>query len=376
MVMVVAALAACTGDGGGDVVGPFTGEVRRYVVDRFDLPANGTRSVADDLDGDGEPDNQLAVIMVALSAAGDDLTTNAPDMVASGALASSVEIQADDLERDDRVGVRYLGADGADAVVIGGRLAGGAFRSNRTRDTRAPGRIALRLPLFADADPVAATLEGVELELDPDGAGGFEGIVRGGIPLAEAGPASYASVSQMMRWNPAGHRFFARALDTDRDGAISEPEFAASPLVTTLLAADIQLFTGGRYAPTPAGPAPDALSVAFRIHLAPCAAGRCTAAPPADRCHDRARDFGETDVDCGGPCAPCPAQAACSGPADCQGAGCDAGRCRAPTCADGLANGFETDVDCGGPCAGCAAGARCEAREDCASGACTAGVCG
>ncbi len=49
----------------------------------------------------------------------------------------------------------------------------------------------------------------------------------------------------------------------------------------------------------------------------------------AATCHDNIMNQNETEVDCGGPCAPC------------------------QTCDDGIQNQGETGVDCGGPCAPC-----------------------
>jgi len=50
--------------------------------------------------------------------------------------------------------------------------------------------------------------------------------------------------------------------------------------------------------------------------------------------------------------------------------------CVAPsTCTDGIQNQDETDVDCGGQCAPCAVGLGCGGDDDCDSGACTNGVC-
>src|SRR6186713_878688 len=94
-------ITACGGESaheGGDVVGPFTGPTYRYVVDGFAVPRDPAvaRGLGGDLDGDGEPENQLGVI-TSLLASGDDLSVDAADMIASGALASTVEITADDL---------------------------------------------------------------------------------------------------------------------------------------------------------------------------------------------------------------------------------------------------------------------------------------
>jgi hypothetical protein len=54
---------------------------------------------------------------------------------------------------------------------------------------------------------------------------------------------------------------------------------------------------------------------------------------------------------------------------------CRNGRCRPPTCADGVRNGTESDVDCGGSCPRCADGKTCAGRADCLSARCDAGRC-
>src|SRR5262249_41316234 len=46
-----------------------------------------------------------------------------------------------------------------------------------------------------------------------------------------------------------------------------------------------------------------------------------------------------------------------------------------PSCADGVRNGDETDVDCGGKCSACAADAKCAVDRDCASLRCSANQC-
>lgn len=47
----------------------------------------------------------------------------------------------------------------------------------------------------------------------------------------------------------------------------------------------------------------------------------------------------------------------------------------AGTCSDGKRNGLESDVDCGGDCAPCEVGDRCSAWRDCWSGRCAEGEC-
>lgn len=47
----------------------------------------------------------------------------------------------------------------------------------------------------------------------------------------------------------------------------------------------------------------------------------------------------------------------------------------AGSCVDGIKNGLESDVDCGGDCAPCEIGDQCNAWRDCWSGRCAAGEC-
>ncbi len=56
---------------------------------------------------------------------------------------------------------------------------------------------------------------------------------------------------------------------------------------------------------------------------------------PTPTCTDGIQNQGETGIDCGGPCAPCPIT---------------------PTCTDGIQNQGETGIDCGGPCTPCPTG--------------------
>lgn len=360
--VAAAALTACSES--NDVVGPFSGPVQRYVIDRIDVPreAADADAVAADLDGDGMPENKFGYATAVLATT-NDLSPNAADMIASGALASVLEVQADDPMADDSVGVRYVGAEGDADVVIGGRLRDGAFTSNRTRDTSHPGRAMVRLPVFTNADPVALVVDGAELELVSDGKGGFDGILRGGMVEQQAREAAHADLVQMFETEPQRHLVFLRGVDEDRDDVLSFEELEVS-IIGVLVSADIAL----------AGEEDDSVSLAFRFHASPCFEGRCSTATPEVTCRDRVRDGFETDVDCGGTCQACAAGKACGVAADCQSGGCDAGLCRAPTCTDGIRDGYESDVDCGGICPACAASDACAADRDCASGNCMMAV--
>ena len=79
-------------------------------------------------------------------------------------------------------------------------------------------------------------------------------------------------------------------------------------------------------------------------------------------CFDGIQNGGETGIDCGGPCQPCPPAPTCFDfiqNGDETGIDCG-GICPAclptPTCFDGIQNGGETGIDCGGPCSACPPG--------------------
>lgn len=90
---------------------------------------------------------------------------------------------------------------------------------------------------------------------------------------------------------------------------------------------------------------------------------RCSNQCVASTCSDGVRNQGEQAVDCGGPCAPCVTPARCGDGNVDPGEECDDGnqedldscsnRCIAATCTDGVRNQGETAIDCGGPCRPC-----------------------
>lgn len=355
-------VVACTSEP-FDVTGPYTGQTTRYMVDRIEIPTNGdrARALGDDLDGDGTADNAFGSAVGSLAAFG-NLTTHGSDMIAAGAITSLVEIQADDLATDDTVRVWYIGKDGDPAAPAGGTIQSGAFSSNRSAVSRVPGRAVVRLPVFVDTDPITLELDAMEIDLAPDGHGGYDGLIRGGFQPTAASDAAYDGILAMFAAHPEDHRVFWWFLDKDFDGVVTRAEF--DDFTRSLLAPDAEV-RGTQL-----------LSVGFGVHLTPCPGGVCPVQAVADRCHDRVLDGAETDVDCGDGCLPCAAAARCTAADDCQSAACSGGSCGATTCHDGVLDGFESDVDCGGPCAPCAAGKACGMARDCVTGQCTTGeVC-
>lgn len=357
-------LAACTSDPSPrDVVGPYTGPVHRFVVDHFVMPLNSTqaRELGADLDGDNRPDNQLGAALGAL-ATQDNLTLHGDDMIAAGAIASVIEIQADSLVDDPTVSVRYVGRAGDPAIEVGGSLVAGVFHSNRTATTHVPGRATLHLPVFADADPSVVTLEGMELDFGPDENGGSDLYVRirGGIG-SEVIAETARGLIQMIDANPQGHPYAITLFDKNIDGVVSMDEVTNNELIKSLLFPDVSLRIDGDHV--------ERLSFGIGVHATPCAAGNCALATPNDTCFDRVLDGDESDVDCGGSCMACPSSAVCSAADDCQSGSC-AGTCAAASCSDGVRSGYETDVDCGWNCTACARGQHCRGDADCVTGRC------
>ncbi len=100
---------------------------------------------------------------------------------------------------------------------------------------------------------------------------------------------------------------------------------------------------------------------------------------------DGKKDYGESDIDCGGHSldgAPtCPDGKMCADGLDCTGTFCTAGKvCLTPTNNDGIQNGTETDIDCGGGAPtnapACPPGKKCIIGTDCTAGGCNyKGIC-
>jgi hypothetical protein len=355
--IVFALLAGCTGTP-DDVTGPFTGAQRRYVVDSFTLPTSNTeaRELGADLDGDGMIDNQLGQSISTMTSYG-DITMHADDMIASGALASTFIIQANDYGTDPTVAVTYYGSDGAPAKRVGGTFEDGVFVSNRTATSEVPGEVLARLPVFVDVEPSELPLFGVQMTLVPDGRG-FVASVSGVIESDDALRLAYEAMVNVIAAEPDKHRDMLQILDANHDYVVDYSEAAMNTLMTAMFSPELTV--DGR----------ESIGLGYRVHLSPCDEGSCIETPPDDTCFDRVKDGDESDVDCGGSCRSCKQEEACATAADCQSGACDAGACRAPSCSDGVRDGFETDVDCGGPCDRCALGARCYQSPDCASNIC------
>jgi len=345
---------------GPEVEAPTGGAAKWYRIDSIELPRRSS-DFADDLDGDGRPDNQLGNLVALAAAAGYEPSRSARTMLAAGALSPRVEVAT----QNGRAAIRWHADAGGEGTLFAARVdADGAMRSDRIRcvSRRIPTRI--RLPLLPDADPVALTLEAAEIDLS-SAAEGLTGVLRGAALPAGYEEATHRALATMLRSRPAEHRVALRLLDRDGDAKVSMDELRASPVFGSFALPDLRL--GGASKPV-------ALSVAFAFHAKECGTPECTATALYPSCDDRIRNGAESDVDCGGECPSCAGGAACRAGADCQSGLCPALACAEPTCDDGRRDASESDLDCGGACRPCADGGACRDGDDCA-GRCAAGVC-
>jgi hypothetical protein len=179
----------------------------------------------------------------------------------------------------------------------------------------------------------------MEIDLTPDGSGGYDALVRGAVREDDVFAAVCDGIAQMIYDDPDDHYAFASQINVG--GWMTCDKIHHDTLVESLLAPDLKI----------AGES--MVSLGFAIHLIPCDSGECAKTTPADPCHDRVQDGDETGIDCGGSCGACPVVP--------------------PTCSDGVRDGLETDVDCGWNCGKCELGQHCYSDLDCATGACSIG---
>lgn len=98
-----------------------------------------------------------------------------------------------------------------------------------------------------------------------------------------------------------------------------------------------------------------------------------------NHCADGAKNYDETDIDCGGTCARCTQNKKCKTSSDCASNYCSSGICRSPSCSDDIKNGDEHGIDCGGSCYPCVCFTNWDCNSDgsetCISNVCTLTTC-
>ena len=263
----------------------------QFVFDSIRLPTN-SKKFASDINGDGRPDNVFANMIVALQSQQFDLQGAIDAQMKSGSpivlltLATEFATPASDqratvtlfagipVKPADR---RYT-IDGRVApVTVEGRIVAGRFVSD---DPRTGGALVQRdIPVpFAPGMGADLPIQGLQLAFDVAANGSTipEGQLTGSLKQADVHnyllPAFAAVMNDMLQKDPKSP--VGKLFDTGGtfnpdgsaaqagDGMIGISELLTNPLLSTLLAPDVQIWdvTGEKYAPNPLGGNPDSLS--------------------------------------------------------------------------------------------------------------------
>lgn len=288
-----ASLAACGGGGNG----------HQFVVNAMTMPASRSQ-YAVDLNGDGKPDNALGSILPLLRLEGLDTQAGIDASIKAGDTLVLLDLHTTDPARmqDAQAGVTMalgkaqpmpdLGGggsfqiDGAEPPAeLHGALQAGTFSSEPPATTTRPATVSVRLPLVAGAAAVPLKVNGAHVQFALAAGGLMTGQLNGSVKTQDLQqniiPAIAALLTARLAMDPASasSRLIRNAFDigdgnggacTNPDNSMGQPgdgkigycEVLASPLVSTALAPDVQIFdANGNYAPDPANKKPDSLSL-------------------------------------------------------------------------------------------------------------------
>jgi hypothetical protein len=290
------ALAACNGvhsnplvhdapvdsDIDAPVDGPPVLAAHRYIIDKEIIPQLSTeaRTNALDVDGNGQVDNQLGLVMATFAEQTFDVTTGPTLDVDRGSILQLVQLEADTFTNGparftlfsganpspppcnggtDTVCRHHLSGSGSFTVPVGsehdtplaGTLTGGALLTN----TNAQGKLVLHTNLASPA-PVTLRLLSARVKLTSVSASGLTGIIGGGVPSTDIDdvllPAWSQSLNTVIAKDCNGApptcgcttgsvgKSMQQLFDTTpRDCTVSVAELRSSPLIQALIAPDL-----------------------------------------------------------------------------------------------------------------------------------------
>jgi hypothetical protein len=283
LVAALALLAAPTTEAARHVEG--------YAVDELTLPRSAAEAneLAYDLDGDGAAENQFGDVLVVLRESFElDLPAQNAEAVATGFNVDLIELVSRDpgFVNDPAAQASwYVGQSTAAAPLFDGSdtfsyadgfppahftapLAAGAFASADPVTSPIPTTLILRFRVGSIYTELA--LVGARLAFVRTAPQLVQGRVNGAIRASDMEdvfvPVLALSFNEDVQADPTSPRSMALlgVFDTDpTDGTISTSEVAEHPLITSILAPDLDLFTDDGYDPDPEAPNPDAMSFGF-----------------------------------------------------------------------------------------------------------------
>lgn len=146
-----------------------------------------------DIDGDGQPDDRLGILLITLHVAGFDVDATLATAVSAGDIVVLHSIKATSLtsassatwqvyvgdpkENPDLTsgnGNFTVAGDSPTDAILSGTIAGGQF-------TGGPANVTLKLALIQGAEPITLSLHGAHLQADVTAAGCTGGKLAGGI---------------------------------------------------------------------------------------------------------------------------------------------------------------------------------------------------
>lgn len=301
--LVSASLMLCGcpdgGGGGGGEVTQAEGSHYQFVANSILLPTlvNNQPTYSFDLNGDNAPENKLGGIIAALASGLQLNVQPAVDAaVAAGQAILLFNVQAPDasLASATNVGTTvylgnqqtspapsYNGSDTftVDTAVTGGlflgRITGSRFSSNAPATTANPVTVEINLPIASAGASLRVRLNGAHIQWRSNSTTGLmEGQVNGSLRVSELQTTVIPGVAALLRSLVAtGGSTATQILDifdiggctgaTADDGQIADCEVATNPLLTSILAPDVQVYAsnGTTYQPCRSNCTNDSISV-------------------------------------------------------------------------------------------------------------------
>jgi hypothetical protein len=311
-------LAAC-GGGSDTACTPSGTQQAQYVINQLTVP-KAKSDFAIDLNGDGEPDNQLGQILGFLASSGLDPQKGVDDATSMGQLIILVDEKSTDasFQTDSCAGVSMMlgssatmTAPAANATYTvssaaptnySGALKAGTFTSQSQLKVKEPITVSLTLPFLPGTDPLALTLTGASVQFTRDASGNLtggqlNGVIKNSDLQTKLIPGFATILTQKVQRmlgqastnmqilmlfdnggasDPACPTPDGKGACKNPDGSCAVPKDGkidacevSTSFIQFVLVPDVQMYDGTRWAPSADNAKPDSLSVGIGLTALP-----------------------------------------------------------------------------------------------------------